>query len=181
MGGDRDDRLTIRCGEQVRQHEQRAIGCARKLLDHAFHLIRVANLRSKRLYRQQRSSSLDCPPVQERRRVWVKEICDARDVWSDTFYQFKPLTGHRWLEIREAGEIATWSRQALRHTRCDWVADLYKYRRRRAGGFPDRGSDGRRIGQDHIRPQVDQLFGELARMCYVAATPAIDELGIAAL
>src|SRR6516164_705490 len=115
------------------------------------------------------------------RCVWVKEICDARDVWSDTFHQFKPLTGHRWLEIREAGEIATWSRQALHHARGDRVADLYKYRRRRAGGFPDRGSDGRRIGQDHIRPQVEQLFGKLARMRYVAPTPAVDELDIAAL
>src|SRR5215470_9129987 len=37
------------------------------------------------------------------------------------------------------------------------------------GGVPDRGSDRRRIGQDHIRPQVDQLFGKLARMRYVAA------------
>src|ERR1700758_5864901 len=94
---------------------------------------------------------------------------------------FKPLTGHRWLEIREAGEIATWSRQALHHTRGDRVTDLYKYRGRRAGGFPDRGSDRRRIGQDHIRPQVEQFFGELARMRYVAPTPAVDELNIAAL
>jgi hypothetical protein len=27
-------------------------------------------------------------------------ICDSRDVWSDTFQQFKPLTGYRGLEIR---------------------------------------------------------------------------------
>src|SRR5260370_25478509 len=132
-----------------------AIRFTRKLLDHVFHLIRVANLCGKRLYRQQRSSSLDCPRVQERRRVWVKEVCDSRDVWSDTFYQFKPLTGHRWLEIREAGEIATWSRQALHHTRGDGVADLYKYHGRRAGGFPDRDSDGRLIRQNTIRPQCD--------------------------
>src|SRR5215471_2822930 len=127
------------------------------------------------------ASSLDCPRVQERCRIWVKEICDSPDLWSDTFHQFKPLTGHGWLEIREAGEIATWPRQALHHTRGDRVADLYKNRGRRAGGFPDRGSDRRRIGKDHIRAQVEQLFGELARMRYVAATPAVDELDITAL
>src|SRR5262249_33980987 len=106
---------------------------------------------------------------------------DARDVWSDIFHQFKPLAGHRWLEIREAGEIATWSRQALDHASVDRVTDLYKYSRRRAGGFSDCGSDGRRVGQDHIRPQVKQLFGKLARMHYIAATPAVDELHISAL
>ena len=45
--------------------------------------------------------ALDRPCVQERRGVWVKEICDSFDVWSDTFQQFKPLTGYRGLEIRE--------------------------------------------------------------------------------
>src|SRR5215813_11189736 len=135
--------------------------------------------------------SLDPPMAHCGQRVrfvatWREEffevpICDSPDLWSDTFHQFKPLTGHGWLEIREAGEIATWPRQALHHTRGDRVADLYKNRGRRAGGFPDRGSDRRRIGKDHIRAQVEQLFGELARMRYVAATPAVDELDIAAL
>src|SRR5689334_2111191 len=37
---------------------------------------------------------------------------------------------------------------------------------------------GRRIGQDHVRPQIEQLFGELARMHDVARTPAIDELDV---
>src|SRR6516165_11563802 len=32
--GERDYRSTVRRGEKIRQHEQRAIGCARKLLDH---------------------------------------------------------------------------------------------------------------------------------------------------
>src|SRR5215813_11871288 len=72
-------------------------------------------------------------------------------------------------------------RARLCTTRGDRVADLYNNRGRRACGFPDRGSDGRRIGQDHIRTQVEHLFGELARARYIAATPAVDELDIAAL
>src|ERR1700758_2337505 len=91
---------------------------------------------------------------------------------------FKPLTGHRWLEIREAGEVATWSRQAMHYTSGDRVTDLYKHRRCRAGGFADRGCDGRRIGQDHIRPQGEHLLGKRARLRYVAATPAVDDLDI---
>src|SRR6266571_1051091 len=47
--------------------------------------------------------------------------------------------------------------------------------------LPGRDGDGRRIGQDHVRPQIEQLFGELARMHDVARTPAIDELDVAAL
>jgi hypothetical protein len=74
-----------RRSRHVWQHEERAVGFARKLLDHAFHLGRVVNRCSKRLYRQQRRSGLDCPRIQERRCVWVKEICDSRDVWSDPF------------------------------------------------------------------------------------------------
>jgi len=69
----------------------------------------------------------------------------------------------------------------LDHASADRVAYLDKYRGRRAGGIPDRDSDGRRIGEDHVRPQIEQFFGELARMRYVAATPAVDELDIAAL
>src|SRR4029450_9274634 len=78
-------------------------------------------------------------------------------------------------------EIAPRSRQALDHAGRDWVANLHKYCGRRAGGIPDRDSDRRRIGEDHVRPQIEQLFGELARVHYVARTPAIDELDIAAL
>src|SRR5262245_19016898 len=48
-GGERDDRSTVRRGEEVRQHEERAIGCARKLLDYVFHLVRIMNRRGKRL------------------------------------------------------------------------------------------------------------------------------------
>jgi hypothetical protein len=69
----------------------------------------------------------------------------------------------------------------LHHTGGDRVAYLDKYRGRRAGGISDRDSDGCRIGQDHVRPQIDQLFGERARLHWVARTPAIDELDIAAL
>ena len=111
----------------------------------------------------------------------LKRYATSRDVWSDPFHQFKPLAGYRGLEIREAGEIVTWSRQALHHTGGDGVAYLYKYRGDRAGDIPDRDGDGRRIGQDHVRPQIEQLFGELPRMHYVARAPAIDELNIAAL
>src|SRR5207247_6291302 len=93
-GGKRDDRSTVRRGEEVRQHEERAIGCARKLLDRAFHLVRIMNRCGKRLYRQHRRGGLDRPCVKERRRVWVEEICDTRDVWSDTLQKFKPLTGN---------------------------------------------------------------------------------------
>src|SRR5262249_47356822 len=93
-----------------------------------------------------------------------KEICDSRDVWSDAFQQFKPLIGYRGLEIRETGEIAPWSRQALNHASVDRVAYLHKYRRRRAGGISDRERDGRRVGEDHVRPQIEQfwLTGALA-------------------
>src|SRR5436309_3947935 len=52
LGGERDDRLTIRCGEEVWQDEERAIGCADKLLDLALHLGRVVNRCSKRLQGQ---------------------------------------------------------------------------------------------------------------------------------
>jgi hypothetical protein len=69
----------------------------------------------------------------------------------------------------------------LDHASADRVADLHKYCGRRAGDIPDRDSGGRRIGEDHVRPQIEQFFGELARMRYVAATPAVDELDIAAL
>src|SRR5258705_6516622 len=72
-------------------------------------------------------------------------------------------------------------RAKVDHTSSDRVADLYKYSGRRVSGIPDRDGDGRRIGQDHVRPRIEQLFGELARMHYVARTPAIDELNIAAL
>src|SRR5262249_21128961 len=44
-----------------------------------------------------------------------------------------------------------------------------------------REGDGRRVGQDHVGAQIEQLAGELARMRRVARTPAIDELDIAAL
>src|SRR5262249_20912945 len=88
---------------------------------------------------------------------------------------------YRGLEIRETGEIAAWSRQALHHAGGERVADLDKHRGRRAGGILDRDGDGRRIGQDHVGAQIEQFFGELARMDYVARTPAIDELDIAAL
>src|SRR5215471_120761 len=125
--------------------------------------------------------SAACARVKERRRIWVEEICDARDVWRDPFHQFEPLTGYRGLEIREPGEIAAGSRQALHHAGGERVADLDKHRGRRAGGILDRDGDGRRIGQDHVRPQIEQFFGELARMHDVARTPAIDELDIAAL
>jgi hypothetical protein len=180
-GGERDDRSTVARGEEVRQHEERAIGCARKLLDHTFHLARVVSRCGKRLYRQRRRCGLDRLRIKERRRVRVEEICDARDVWSDSFQQVKPLTGNRGLEIGETGEIAAGSRQALDHAGGDRVADLDKDRGRRMGGIPDRYGDGRRIGQDHVRAQIEQLVGELARMRRVARTPAIDELDIAAL
>ena len=67
------------------------------------------------------------------------------------------------------------------HAGGDRFADLDKHRGRRAGGIPDRNGDGRGIGQDHVGAQIEQLVGELARMDYVARTPAIDELDIAAL
>jgi hypothetical protein len=50
VSGESDDRLTIRCGKEVWQHEERAIGFARKLLDHAFHLGWVVNCCSNQLY-----------------------------------------------------------------------------------------------------------------------------------
>jgi len=31
--------------------------------------------------------------------VWVKKICDARNAWSETFQQFKPLANRREIEI----------------------------------------------------------------------------------
>jgi hypothetical protein len=37
------------------------------------------------------------------------------------------------------------------------------------------------LGRHDIRAQVEQLFGKLARMRYVAATLAVDELDIEAL
>ena len=76
---------------------------------------------------------------------------------------------------------AAWSRQGLHDAGGDRVADLQKNGGRRTSGLLDRNSDGCRIGEDHVRAQIDQLFGELARMRYVAATPAVDELDIAAL
>src|SRR5262249_14826647 len=158
-----------------------SIGCARKLLDHAFHLVRVVNRCGKRLYRQYRRGGLDRARIKERRRVRIEEICDARDVWSDTFQEVEPLSGNRGPEVRETGEIAAWSRQALDHAGGDRVADLDKHRGRRAGGIPDRDGDGRRVSQDHVGAQIEQLVGELARMRRVARTPAIDELDIAAL
>src|SRR6516225_9235299 len=143
--------------------------------------VRVVNRRGKRLYRQHRRGGLDRARVKERRRVWIEERCDARDVWSDTFHQVEPLSGNGGLEIAETGEIAAGSRQALDHAGGDRVADLDEHRGCRAGGIPDRDGDGRRIGQDHVRPPIEQFVGELACMRRVARTPAIDELDIAAL
>jgi hypothetical protein len=116
-----------------------------------------------------------------RRRVWVEEICYSRNVWSDTFQQFKPLVSRRGIGIRETGKTAAWPRQALHHTGGDRVAYLYKDRGRPAHGILDRRSDRRRIDQDYVRPQVEQLFGETASLHRVARAPAIDELDIAAL
>src|SRR5206468_4720370 len=70
---------------------------------------------------------------------------------------------------------------ALDHTGGDWVAYLDKHGGRRTGSIPDCDSDWGRIGQDYIRPQIEQLFSERACLRYVAGTPAIDELNIAAL
>src|SRR5262249_2259042 len=72
-------------------------------------------------------------------------------------------------------------RAKLWTTPADWIADLHKYCGRRAGGIPDRDGDGRRIREDHVRPQIKQLFGELARRHYIARSPAIKELTMAAL
>src|SRR5262245_55195266 len=49
-GSERDDRLTIRCGEEVWQDEKCAIGFPRNLLDHTFDLVRIVNRCSKWLY-----------------------------------------------------------------------------------------------------------------------------------
>jgi hypothetical protein len=49
VSGEPDDRLTVRRGEQVRQHDERATGFARNLLDYGFRLGRVVNLCSKRI------------------------------------------------------------------------------------------------------------------------------------
>ena len=48
--GKRNDRLAIRCGEEVWQHEKRVTGFSRNLLHHVFQLMRVVNRGSKRLY-----------------------------------------------------------------------------------------------------------------------------------
>jgi hypothetical protein len=69
----------------------------------------------------------------------------------------------------------------LDHAGGDRIADLDKDRGRRAGGIPDRYGNWRRVGQDHVGAQIEQLVGELARMHRVARAPAIDELDIAAL
>src|SRR5262245_61742417 len=141
--GKRDDRFTICRGEEVRQHEQRAIGFARNLLDHGFDLFYVMNRCGKRLYREQRRSSFDCSCVQLRRRVWVEEICYPRNAWSDTFQQFKPLVSRRGIEIRETGKTAAWSHQALHEAGGHRVTYLYKRGGRRASDILDSRSDWR--------------------------------------
>src|SRR5262245_30373331 len=119
------------------------------MLDDAFHLVGIVSRCSKRLDRQPWRNGLDRLRVQERRCIRIVEVCDSRDVWSDSFHQFKPLTGDRCIEIRETSEVATWPLQALDYTNGDWVTDLDEHGGRRAGDVLDRDGDGRRIGEDH--------------------------------
>jgi hypothetical protein len=82
----------------------------------------------------------------------------------DLLEHSKPLSGDARLVVHQASDIAARPSQTRDESCTDRVGDAYKHDRNRAGFSLERGNIRRRICEDDVGAQGDQLFREHLRL-----------------
>ena len=113
-------------------------------------------------------------------RLGVGQQSDARQARRDLLEQRQPLADDAGLERQETREIAAGPRQAGDEARADRVGDDDEHDRDRAGLALQCRGDRRRMGEDHVGLQGDQLFRERRQPICVAGRKASVDADIAA-
>ena len=122
--------------------------------------------------RGRRSGSDDGPLCKSDLADRFPDYTDARDLRCDLLEQFKPFAGQRKFELGKPGDVTAGTRDAPDEAGPDRVDGLGHHDRHGAGRLLQGARRRPDAGDDHVRPERDQVGRVLAQARQIAAAPA---------
>src|SRR5712691_3900479 len=114
-------------------------------------------------------------------RLGIAHQRDARKAGHDLLEHRQPLAGDARLERQQAGEIAARPRQAHDEALADGVGDVHEHDRDAAALALQGGNDRRRLCDDHVGLQGEELFRQRLKPARLSVAEAIVDEDVAAL
>ena len=136
-------------------------------------LISIPHVNRTQLYAKRRRNGLDHGELARSGRYGrIAKNGHSRCAGGDLLEQLQPFPAHQIFENGKAGDVATWSCQAVDITSANWIDDCRKDNQNDAGYLDQRCNSWATFRQDHVRRECSQFRRVFPSVDAIASRPA---------